>query len=713
MAPEGYPARVAEETSRAEPGLDSPLPDTPLPETPLIDLCGVSYTYDGETEPILHDVTLRVQPGEFVLILGSSGCGKSTLLQIFNGVIPHSLRGRLTGSARCCGQDVATTKIAAFAADVGMVFQDPEAQIINTRIRDEVCFCLENLRYPPGEILQRQAEALALVGLADAGDRSIWDLSGGQKQRVSVAAVLAARPRLLVLDEPTANLDPSGMREVFAVLDRLRTEVGTTIVLVEHRVDELADRVSRVVMMEAGRIVFDGAPREAFARRRISATASAPPQAASANARSSGTETNPVLPDAEADALRPDATSNVRSSRTETSVLLPDAEADALVPDASAAALPSGAEASARLSGVDANARASLLDANARSFGTVQSSGAWFPQLAEFALELAASVGQPVDPAWIPLNQDEALERSEQFLASGLAAPFAPVSHTSDSTPSPAAEPLLTVAGLRFGYDSGIPILDNVSFTLPPATIVALLGRNGCGKTTLARILMGINPPPKGVVSLLGRDLATLDTTQIAAEIGYVFQNPDHQFVTDRVDEEVAYGLRVRGWSDAAIAERLDDVLAVVDLDRYRTRSPFSLSLGERRRLSVATVLVLEPKLLILDEPTIGQDYERAQQLMGLMARLRQRYRSTVLMITHDVRLVAEWADRAIVLGDGRVRFDGTPINLFAETALLDEVGLMAPPLQLLSAELARRHPQRVPHATLAAGELVGWLAGA
>jgi energy-coupling factor transporter ATP-binding protein EcfA2 len=628
MPPEGYPGGAAEhDPLPAAAGPDTLLHDALLPGAPLIDLRGVSYTYDGETEAILHDVTLQVQPGEFVLILGSSGCGKSTLLQILNGVIPHSLRGRLTGTAFSCGQDVATTRIAAFAADVGMVFQDPEAQIINTRVRDEVCFCLENLRRPPEEILRAQAEALALVGLADAGDRSIWELSGGQKQRVSVAAVLAARPRLLVLDEPTANLDPSGMREVFAVLDRLRTELGTTIVLVEHRVDELADRVSRVVMMEAGRIVFDGAPREAFARRR---------------------------------------------------------------------------------SGTSGDAK-------------VQSSGAWFPQLAEFALELAAAAGKSPDAAWIPLNQTEALDRSEQVLAlrgpPELCAQTDPKQAASPATPGPglvppAAEPLLTVSNLRFEYDRGSPILDGVSFTLQPATIVALLGRNGSGKTTLARTLMGINPPPKGAIDLSGRDLASLDAARISAEIGYVFQNPDHQFVTDRVDEEVAYGLRVRGWSDDAIAARVDDVLAVVDLDRYRTRSPFSLSLGERRRLSVATVLVLEPKLLILDEPTIGQDYERAQQLMGLMARLRERYNSTVLMITHDVRLVADWADRAIVLGDGRVRFDGSPVDLFGEIGLLDEVGLVAPPLQLLSTELARRHPHRVPHATLMAGELVGWLTG-
>lgn len=611
MAPEG---------DRSRAGGESELGIVSISAAPLIDLREVSYTYEGETEPVLRDITLQVHANEFVLILGPSGCGKSTLLQVLNGIIPHSLRGRLSGRARSCGRDVATTKVAAFATDIGMVFQDPEAQIINTRVRDEVCFGLENLCRPSPEILARQAEALALVGLGEAGDWSIWDLSGGQKQRVSIAAVLAARPRLMVLDEPTANLDPAGMSEVFSVLDRLRAKVGTTIVLVEHRVDELADRVSRVVTMDAGRIVFDGSPREAFARRR-----------------------------------------------------------------ATAAAIGSSA---------------------------LQSSGAWFPQLSEFALELGAAAGREVDAAWIPLNQAEALERAEGILAQTLDAPMAalPAPRVRESRPS--GERLLTISNLRFGYEPGHAVLDGVTFALQPATIVALLGRNGSGKTTLARILMGISPPPRSSVRLLDRDLATLSTAEIAAEIGYVFQNPDHQFVTDRVDEEVAYGLRVRGWADAAVADRVDEILAVVDLAHYRSRSPFSLSQGERRRLSVATVLALEPKLLILDEPTIGQDHERAQQLMGLMGRLRERYRSTVLMITHDVRLVADWADRALVLGEGRVRFDGTPGELFAEDALLDEVGLMPPPLQSLSAELARRYPERVPHATLRSAELVRWVAG-
>ena len=580
---------------------------------PLIDLRRVSYSYEGESAPVLQDVSLRVDAGEFVLVLGPSGCGKSTLLLILNGVIPHSMRGKLEGEAFCCGLKVAETKIARFSTEIGMVFQDPEAQIVNTRVRDEVCFGLENLRRPPAEILERQAEALDLVGLADAGEWSVWDLSGGQKQRVSIAAVLAARPRLLVLDEPTANLDPAGMREVFAVLDKLNRTFGTTIVMVEHRVDELADRVSRVVTMEAGRITFDGLPREAFSRRTAAA-------------------------------------------------------ADHV------------------------------------------SASAWFPQLAEFGLELALATERPLPPERLPLNQAEALACAESLAP---AMPIAPMRGPAEIGEKPnAAETLLAVSHLRFAYGART-ILQDVSFDLVPAGIVALLGRNGSGKTTLARLLMGINPPPRGAVRLLGKDLAELGTKDIAARVGYVFQNPDHQFVTDRVEDEIAYGLRVRDYRDEVIAERVGEVLSIVDLERYRQRSPFSLSLGERRRLSVATMLALEPKLLILDEPTIGQDHERARQLMGLMARLRERYHTTVLMITHDVRLVADWADRALVLHEGVLRFDGTPAELFGQSGLLDEAGLIPPPIQSLSAELARRHPRAVPRATLSVGELVGWLAAA
>jgi energy-coupling factor transport system ATP-binding protein len=568
----------------------------PGPSQPMISLEGISYTYEGESEPILRNLSLTVHSGEFVLILGPSGCGKSTLLNLLNGSAPHLIRGTLTGSAWVCGKSVAETKVVEFATEVGMVFQDPDAQIINSRVRDEVCFGLENLCRPTPEILTRQANALGFVGLSGFGDRSIFELSGGQKQRVSIAAVLAAQPRLLVLDEPTANLDPAGMAEVFAVLARLNEEYGTTIVMVEHRVDELAHKVSRVVMMDRGGIAFDGDPRAAFSSQRA-----------------------------------------VHSEEAE------------VVPIAS-----------------------------------------WFPQVSELALDLAAASRRPLALTEVPLSVDDAedLCRSWIFPVGASAA-----AHVEPPAEWRACKPLLSIKDLNFGYDRPSPILKGVNLDISSNSMIALLGQNGSGKTTLARLLVGINPAPTGKIMFEGKDLSRLNAREIAADIGYVFQNPDHQFVTDRVDEEVAYGLKVRNFSEEAVDERVDEVLKIVDLEHYRDRSPFSLSLGERRRLSVATMLVLEPRLLVLDEPTIGQDHERAQQLMGLMARLRERYGTTILMITHDVRLVAQWADRALVLRSGEIAFDGPSIDMFGDADLLRSAGLIAPPIHEVSRRVAAKAP--------------------
>jgi len=607
---DGALSRAVLFTGNAEDAMSGPHSDPGGTSSAIVDLRDITYTYEGETSPVINGVSLRVEPGEFVLILGPSGCGKSTLLNVLNGTIPHTLRGELGGHAVVCGKSVPDTKVTNFATEVGMVFQDPEAQIINTRVRDEVCFGLENLCRPADEIMARQAEALAYVGLPDAGDLSIFDMSGGQKQRVSIAAVLAARPRLLVLDEPTANLDPAGMAEVFAVLHRLNREFGTTIIMVEHRVDELADRVTRVIMMDRGEVVFDGKPRAAFARRR---------------------------------------------------------------------------------------------EGHSEEAETIATS-AWFPQVSEFALELATAAGIAVAPDVMPLNVTEAVAFAEGVMARGLVQSTAKPAAPESAAPG---EKLLSIRDLTFGYTRERPILKNVSLELETRSIVALLGQNGSGKTTLARALIGINPVERGTVYLGDRDISDLGPREISAEIGYVFQNPDHQFVTDQIDEEVAYGLKVRGYAEDFIARRVDEVLDIVDLARYRHRSPFNLSLGERRRLSVATMLVLEPRLLVLDEPTIGQDHERAQHLMRLMDRLRERYGTTILMITHDVRLVAEWADRAIALRGGGIAFDGKPEALFAQADLLKESALLPPPIFEVSKALAKTHPDRIAGPTLSIPDLI------
>jgi energy-coupling factor transport system ATP-binding protein len=590
--------------------------ETATPSDVAVRMSAVSYTYEGTTTPVVQNISLTVRDGEFVLILGPSGCGKSTLLQMLNGTIPHTLKGTLTGEISVCGLPILMTKVARFATEVGMVFQDPDAQIINTRVRDEVCFGLENLCRPPAEILTATAEALGFVGLAEFSDRSIFDLSGGQKQRVSIAAVLAARPRLLVLDEPTANLDPAGMAEIFAVLERLNREHGTTIVMVEHRVDELADRVSRVVMMDQGSIIFDGTPRAAFAKRRT---------------------------------------------------------------------------------------------AHSEEADTVPTS-AWFPQAAEFALALSDRCGVSIDPERFPINVAEAVAYAAPQIgpAPQTSNAGAATDEVSDGT---ATSPIVKVSGLHYAYERGTPVLRDISFELHAGQMIALCGRNGSGKTTLARLLMHINAPPKGAILLDGKDVAGLSARDIASRIGYVFQNPDHQFVTEKVWDEVAYGLRVRDYADYAVKQRVEEVLEIVDLKRYADRSPFALSLGERRRLSVATMLVLEPRILVLDEPTIGQDHERAQQLMGLMARLRERHATTILMITHDVRLVAEWADRAMVISCGKLLFDGPPLRMFSDSALLGGAGLLVPPVFEISRALADARPGSPVAPTLSVADLTSAIA--
>ena len=249
---------------------------------------------------------------------------------------------------------------------------------------------------------------------------------------------------------------------------------------------------------------------------------------------------------------------------------------------------------------------------------------------------------------------------------------------------------MLSICNLLFAYERQKPNLSNISLELDSRTIVAVLGQNGSGKTTLAKCLIGVSPIPKRTVRLNGKVIADLSSREMSVEVGYVFQSTDHHFVTDQVDEEVAYRLRIRSVSDDAI-----EVLEIDDLARYRSSSPFSLSLGERRRLSVAPMMVLKRHLLVLDEPTIGQDHEHAQHLMGLMAR-RERYGTTVIMITHDARLVAEWADRAVALNAGSIAFDGHPADLFRQTHLLTESSLVPPPVFDISTALADSHPDRV-----------------
>jgi energy-coupling factor transport system ATP-binding protein len=557
---------------------------------PLIELRGVRFTPDGATKPVLDGIDLTVQKGEWILVMGPSGGGKTTLALTMNGSVPHLVTGKFEGDVIVGGRNTRETPVASMATTVGMVFQDPDGQIVHETVRDEVYFGLENLRADPAEITRAAEAALRQVGMVEHRDAEVMSLSGGQKQRVSLASVLVLDPGIIVLDEPTANLDPQGMRDVFEVIDRIHRERGVTIVMVEHHVDELADMVDRLVVVDSGKIVHDDRPAAVFTA---------------------------VAPVAERRAL-------------------------------------------------------------------------WLPQVAEIVHALDGSAPGRLLPMTVGACVDD-LDRRLRG-PSELTPPSASPTAIAPATDAGTGDvPILEVRNLVYGYDPARPVLRGVSLSLRRGGITAICGPNGSGKTTLAKCITRINAPAADSIFLDGQDVTKLSRSDLSSEVGYVFQNPDHQFVADNVYDELAYSLRVRKLDEDEIRTRVERMLGLIDLVGREQESPFGLSVGERRRLSVATMLILGQKLLVLDEPTIGQDLARSEALFGILDGLCRELGSTMIFITHDMRLVADWCERTVVMADGVVQYDGPTSGAFVDADLLVRSHLIAPPVIDVSRGLRAR----------------------
>lgn len=556
----------------------------------MIQIESLSVKYPGRKRPVLRGLSLHVRKGETLLILGPSGSGKSSLALTLNGLIPHSIGEIMAGSVRVNRLDTRNQPVAELAQQVGIVFQDPDSQFATLKIEDEIVFGLENLRVDPATMDAKVDAALQQVGMAHARQRPVFALSGGEKQRVALAALLAMQPEVLVFDEPTANLDSIGTQQVFALLAQLKARQQHTLVLIEHKLDELMHLVDRVVVLDMeGRVFVDGEPRAVF--------------------------------DQNAEALK-------------------------------------------RL-------------------------GVWMPQVCLLAHELRQS---GVKLSKFPITLGEAVKTVEPLL--GYVAVKEPLEQ-----PSANAEAVLEVRNLSFAYGF-MPALHKVSLNVPRGDFLAIVGPNGAGKSTLARHLIGLLTPPTGSVLLEGTDLAQYSAKEIARKIAYVFQNPEHQFVTERVADEVAYGLRVAGMGEDEVEARSAHLLETFGLTRYAKANPFTLSHGEKRRLSVAAMLAMGQEILILDEPTFGQDERNAAALMGMLRELNAQGK-TIVMITHDMRLVAEYARHVAVMMAGRVEFFGEPHQLFRQPELLAQAHLNLPPLARLAALLSTRNPQVSGWATL------------
>ncbi len=521
----------------------------------LIQLEHVRYRYPDASAYALDDVHLNIDAGEYVLLAGASGSGKSTFCRLLNGLIPEFYGGSLDGSVRVEGTDTRARPVHEWIARVGLVFQNPEAQLFNSTVAREIAFGLESLGLPREEIASRIAQTLQMAQIEPLANRAPHALSGGEQQLVAIAAILALRPRVLVLDEPFANLDPAALARVRSLLREIHRQ-GTTLVIAEHRLHATLQDATRLIVLDRGRVVRDGAPRA-------------------------------VLHD----------------------------------------------------------------DVSAFRLNT------------PFVVRLARASG------WseTPLSVDEAVALSRRRNSATL-----PERRNGTNTMPAEAPTVVQARGLSFALD-GRTILANIDLVLRRGECVALLGKNGSGKTTLLKHLDGIHRPTSGALVVLGQDATRARVSELAKNVGLVFQNPNDQLFKPNVREEIEVAPRALGALDATW---LDKLIGMFALQPLLHRSPFTLSEGEKKRVAFAAALAAHPAILALDEPTTGQDATFRSALAQLLHELQQQGMS-ILLATHDLEFAERVASRWLVLADGSIAAQGAPDDVMGNTEVMRRAGLV------------------------------------
>jgi energy-coupling factor transport system ATP-binding protein len=535
----------------------------------------------------VRHVGLGVDAGEVILITGVSGCGKSTLALALCGLIPSRIPGELRGEVKFRGRSLSALKPHEASQLVGMVFQNPNLQLINQTVQAEVAFGPENLALPHDEIVRRVSWCLDVTGMADMRKAGTITLSGGQKQRTAIAATLAMKPQVLVLDEPLSDLDPVGAQEVLATLQRLARDEGTAVVIIEHRVDEVAPWADRVVLMDNGRVLLDQPPRQAWG--------------------------DPA----------------------------PWARTGVGVPDVVrlAHALPEVFGGSVPLSVEQAAA---------------QLDGTWVvPALARAAAaRAAAGVGLPS--------------------GTGSAADLRP--------------PVLAWEGVSVDFDENRAVND-VSLQVAEGEFVAMIGANGSGKSTLVSLTVGMGTPSAGQVLFRGQPIQPGKVFEHAAQVALLLQAADEMLFEDSVIAELKFGSKFRAMPPNPVLD-VEGAIEFFGFKGLEDVSPWELSQGGRQRLALGALLVGAPGVLVLDEPTTGQDAEHMRSFLRLLEAVRKRTGLTVVAVTHDIRGLASRAERIVALGEGQVRLDGPTPAVLARIDELRQCGVLSPPLPRLQTQL-------------------------
>ncbi|HAS6419599.1 TPA: ATP-binding cassette domain-containing protein [Vibrio vulnificus] len=542
-----------------------------------IEFSNFSFRYESLDKPTLRNINLRIEKGEKIVIIGPSGSGKSTLGQCLNGLIPHAIKGEVSGSLTINGQETATFAMHQFTEQVGTVLQDTDSQFVGLSIGEDIAFALENQLTANIEMYSLVKATAKMVDLEQMLQRSPHDLSGGQKQRVSLAGILVDDVDILLFDEPLAALDPKTGKRTIEIIDELHRKTGKTVVIIEHRLEDVLHRhVDRIILMEGGEIIADATPDELLA--------------------------SPLL-----------AQYGIREPLYLTA--LKSAGCHLALDDhpSSLSELPL------------ANYQHAMTD--------------WFDQ----------------------------------------------ANTTSNHIRS---ETLLDVRNLTYSYDGEKNALEGVSFNVQRGEFVSILGKNGSGKSTITKLIMGVIEPDDGTMHLNGQDLSELTIFERSQKVGVVMQNPNHMISHHMIFDEVAFGLRNRGWEEQQVNDKVLEVLELCGLSKYRHWPIEALSYGQKKRVTIASILALEPELLILDEPTAGQDYRNYTSMLSFIEKLNRELGITVVIISHDMHLVLEYTTRSIVIADSQLVADAPMTDVFSNPALLDQANLTTTSLYELATRL-------------------------
>lgn len=550
-------------------------------ESLAIQLENVTFTYADGVEA-LSNINFSARPGEFIVVLGANGAGKSTLCFLLSGIVPHIYGGKRTGTLLAMGKDPWDHALFETAQYSGVLLQDPEVQLFNPSVFAELAFGPANLKVEREEIIRRIESSLSLLHLEGMEKRNPRDLSGGQKQRVALGAALTMHPRLLVLDEPTSQLDPIGRSEVVEAIHRLKSTGEITIVMTTHETDDILDLADRVLVLDKGKVILWGTPAEVFSQPAV-----------------------------------------------------------------------------------------------------LEAAGVKIPDALNIFLQIDRLGGNSA-----PLTNEQMSQMDVSYVARHarnlIRTGRLEVIGTRETPPAAVKEPgrpILEAVDLTYLYPGYPPVraLEDINLSIRAGEIVGIVGQNGAGKSTLVKSFVGLLRPTRGEVRFDGKNIRGIPVGQMARSVGLVLQNPDYQLFTASSKEEILFGLKNLGIEGKQAEERVHSALALVGLENELETFPFRMSFGDRRKLAVAATIALDPQVLILDEPTTAQDHRGRYQLADIGRRIRDESGRTILMITHDMDLIAHYAERLIVMWNGKIILDAPTEEAFAQDEILARTYLRPP----------------------------------